>query len=147
METRRQGISDRTVYEEWVETEGIPIVSGFFVEDLRTIPVEPWERKGAFGCYINLEGTGGTNNAYVCEIPAGSRTKPQRHLFEELIFVLSGRGATTVWQEGGNKQTFEWHEGSLFSPPLNAWHQHFNGQGQEPARYVAVTTAPTLISS
>lgn len=80
---------------------------------------------------------GYTNNACVCEIPAGSRTKPQRHLFEELIFVLSGRGAMTVWQEGGNKQTFEWHEGSLFSPPLNAWHQHFN-PGTEPARYLAL---------
>lgn len=145
METRRQGISDRTTYEQWVETEGIPILTGFFVENLRTVPVEPWKRKGALGCYINLEGTGGTNNAYVCEIPPRSHTKPQRHLFEELIFVLSGRGATTVWQEGGNRQTFEWQAGSLFSPPLNAWHQHFNGQGQEPARYVAVTTAPTVI--
>ena len=49
----RRGISDRTTYEEWVETEGIPVLKGFFVEDVRTVPVEPWARRGALGCYIN----------------------------------------------------------------------------------------------
>src|SRR3990172_1171189 len=144
-EKERRVTSDKTSYEEWVETEGIPIVKGFYVEDVRTVSVEPWARKGVLGCYINLEGTCGTNDAYVCEIPPGSRTKPLRQMFEELIFVVSGRGATTVWQEGGSKRTFEWQAGSLFSPPLNAWHQHFNGQGDQPARFLAVTTAPTVM--
>jgi len=138
--------SDLTTYEMWVRGEGIPIYTGFFVEDLRTLAVEPWERKGGLGAFINLEGTGQTNDAYVCEIPPGGSLKPQRQLFEELIYVLSGRGATSVWHEGGKKLTLEWQAGSLFSPPLNTWHQHFNGQGDQPARYVAVTSAPTMIN-
>jgi len=96
--------------------------------------------------FVNLTGSGRTCGAYVCEIPPGSESKPQRYLFEQLIYVLKGRGATTVWNEGSKEQSFEWQEGSLFSPPLNAWHQHFNAQGAETARYIALTDAPQMLN-
>ena len=66
----------------------------------------------------------------------------QRQLFEEMVFVLDGRGSTTVWNDAGARVTFEWKAGSIFGIPLNCWHQHFNGSGQAPARYVSVTNAP-----
>ncbi len=141
----KRTLDARRPYDRWVEREGIPVYGGYFIEDLGTVPLAPWERKGGSGAYIGLEGTGGTNDAYVCEIPPGSSLKPQRHLYEELIYVLHGRGATTVWHEGSAKQTFEWHEGSLFAVPLNAWHQHHNGQGDRTVRYVAVTSAPLIV--
>ena len=56
-------------------------------------------------------------------------------MYEELIYVISGRGAATMWNEGEPKRTFEWQEGSLFSPPLNSWHEHFQWQWQ-PSRRV-----------
>ena len=134
----------RPFYEKWQETEGLDVIKGMFIEDLRQIALKPWKRKGGLGVFINLEGTGGENDAYVCEIPSGGSLLPQRHLFEEIIFILEGRGSTTIWHEGGAKQSFEWQPGSLFSPPLNTWHQHFNAQGSKPARYLAVTLAPTM---
>lgn len=136
----------KTTYEKWLEEEGIDVITGYFVKDVRKLPLKPWTRKGGLGAFINLEGGGQTNDGYFCEIPPGQALLPQRHLYEELIFIVEGSGSTTVWQEGQPKQSFEWHKGSLFSIPLNAWHQHFNGQGTEPAQYLAVTTAPTVIN-
>lgn len=138
--------SDLTSYDKWLEEEGLPVIRGFHITDLKDVAVAPWRRKGGAGTYVNLDGTGGTNDAYVVEIPPGGNLKPEKYLFEEVIFVLSGRGATTIWNEGGKKQNFEWQAGSLFSPPLNAWRQHFNGQGDQPARLLAVTTAPLVIN-
>ncbi|MBI4288329.1 MAG: cupin domain-containing protein [Chloroflexi bacterium] len=135
-----------TPYEEWEKAEGLPIVRGHSIDDLRTVPVKPWPRKGGMGALIRLEGSEDSNDSYVCEIPPGGTLKPQRHLFEEVIFVIQGRGATTIWTDGGAKQTFEWQEGSLFSPPLNVWHQHFNGQGDKPARFMGITNRPVAIN-
>jgi quercetin dioxygenase-like cupin family protein len=137
----------RPFYDRWQETEGLDVIKGMFVEDLRNIPLKPWKRKGGLGVFINLQGTGGENDAYVCEIPPAGSLLPQKHLFEEIIFILEGRGSTTIWNETGPKQSFEWQPGSLFSPPLNTNHQHFNAQGSKPVRYLAVTLAPLMMNT
>jgi oxalate decarboxylase/phosphoglucose isomerase-like protein (cupin superfamily) len=82
----------------------------------------------------------------VCEIAPGKKLEPLRQLFEEMILVLDGRGSTTVWNDAGQRITFEWKAGALFAIPLNCWHQHFNGSGSEPARFVSVTKAPPIIN-
>jgi oxalate decarboxylase/phosphoglucose isomerase-like protein (cupin superfamily) len=133
-------------YEDYLAGEGIPINRGFAVEDLRTTEVKPWARKGANGAYIVLDGTGGTNDAYVLEIAPGKSTNPQRHMYEEMIYVLDGNGATTVWYEEGKKLSFEWGKASLFAIPLNANYQHHNGAGNRPARLLSVTDAPIVMN-
>ena len=147
-ETLRRGtkLSGKTTYEKWQESEGIPIFKGYCVEDLNSVQLEPWERLGAPAAFINLQGSENTNGGYVCEIPPGTSLKPERHLYEELIYILSGHGGTVVWHPDGAKQSFEWQSGSLFSPPLNTWHQLFNGSGSEPARFLSVTTAPLVLN-
>lgn len=137
---------EKTVYEEWVEAQGIPVVTGFNIPNLKRVALGPWERTGGLGAYIQLEGTEDVNDSYVCEIPPGKSLEPERHLYEEVILILSGRGATTVWYGDGPRRTFEWHEGSLFAIPLNAWHQLHNGQGNEACRFYAVTSAPVVMN-
>ena len=143
-----QYTNDETIdtYHNWQQAQKIPINTGFFIEDLRKVELAPWSLKGGLGAFINLDGTGGTNDAYVCEIPPGKKLNPQRHLYEEMVFILDGHGATSIWQKNGKKHTFEWHPGSLFAVPLNAWYQLFNGQGNAPVRYFSVTNAPFMMN-
>ena len=136
----------KTTYQLFLEREGVPALGGFHIEDINHVDLSPWPRVGGRGVYLNLEGSEGVNNCYVCEIAPGKSLEPQKHMFEALIYVVSGHGATTIWQDDGKKQTFEWGEGSLFSPPLNAWYQHFNGQGDRPVRLLAMTNAPTVLN-
>ena len=135
-----------TPYNRWVAGEGLDIISAHYIPDLNTVELKPWARRGGRGVYINHEASRTSNDCYVCEIPPAGELAPQRQLFEEMVYVLDGTGSTTVWNDAGNKMTFEWGKGSLFAIPLNCWHQHFNGSGQTPARYVAVTNSPGIIN-
>ena len=133
-------------YHDWQVAQKIPINKEFYISDVKDVEVAPWEFKGALGAFINLEGTGGSNDAYVLEIPPKGQTKPQKQLYEEMVYIVDGHGATSVWHKDGKKHSFEWHPGSLFAIPLNARYQHFNGQGNAPARYFAVTNAPFIMN-
>jgi oxalate decarboxylase/phosphoglucose isomerase-like protein (cupin superfamily) len=138
--------NNKPLYDQWVEAQNIPVIREFYIEDLRTVALKPWASKGGNGAILNLIGTGDVNDGYISEIPRGQSLRPQRVMYEELIFVLEGHGSTSVWNDDGKKVTFEWAPGSLFSPPLNTWRQHFNGSGNKPARFLGVTSAPPLMN-
>jgi quercetin dioxygenase-like cupin family protein len=132
-------------YQEFLKTEGVPIVEAYSV-DCHTVPLEPWSRLGGRGTYVHLAGRSDYLSCYVAEIPPGGQLKPEQHMHDELIHVISGRGATTVELPSGRKHTFEWGPTSMFGIPLNAKHQLFNGSGSEPARLAAVTNLPILMN-
>ena len=71
-------------YKAWQAGEGIPSVTGHYVEDLGTVDVKPWARYGVLGSFVNLEGTGGVNDLHVLELPAGASTNPVSHMYEAL---------------------------------------------------------------
>src|SRR5258706_11027375 len=129
-------------YTRWVKNEGLDIISSFYVPSLHTVELKPWARRGGNGVYLNHDASRTSNDCYVCEIPPGKSLAPQRQLFEEMIYVLKGGGSTTVWNDAGQRITFEWKAGALFAIPLNAWHQHFNGSGKDAARFVPVAQRP-----
>ena len=131
-------------YEQWQQKEGVPIVGGIYLKDLYSLEVGPWARKGCDGAICYLDGDDDTDE-HLVEIPRGGSTTPERHMYTESIYILKGRGATSVWYDEKLKQTFEWGAGSFFTPPRNTWVQHFNGSGSEPARFIAVTNLPFMM--
>src|SRR5688500_2854113 len=135
---------ETTPYFKWMRGEGIPVIQGIGVEDIRAVQLEPWARMGGKGAFIALYGMEGTTGMYVCEIPPGGSLEPEKHMYEEVICILAGNGSTEIWQEGGSKHSFEWGKGSLFAPPLNTWHRLYNGSNK-PVRFYAMTLAPTVI--
>src|SRR5271157_3686279 len=131
-------------YEEWRKKESIPVYGGYAIADIRSVAVQPWKRLGVGGAYIDLIGGEGVNDGYLCEIPPGGETHPQRYLFEEVIYAATGEGETDIWLPGGARQTVKWKPGAVIGPPLNTWRQHRN-RGAGAARLLAITNAPVVI--
>src|SRR5262249_16006837 len=131
-------------YEEWLKQEGIPVYRDHHIDDLRAAELKPWKRMGVLGAHVDLVGGEGVNAGYICEIPAGASTNPQRYLFEEVIYVLSAAGEAVIWSPGGSKQSVKWRAGAVIAPPLNVWRQHVN-RGTAPARFLSMNNAPVVI--
>lgn len=134
-----------TTYEEFVATEGVPVLKSFAISDLGTVPVQPWDRMGANGTYIHLDGRG-LADGYVCEIGPGRETKWQHHLFEESVYAVKGSGRTELWNDSGFTAEFNWEAGAVFAIPLNAHYRHINLSDTEPLRVFAVTSAPLMMN-
>jgi gentisate 1,2-dioxygenase len=133
-------------YMEWLEEQGLPIVEDFGV-DLLAVETAPWDLLGADAAFVNLKGRGDFISVTVVEIPPGGATEPQRHLYEEVVYVLSGRGSTTIESADGKRShSFEWGPKSLFALPLNARYRHFNASGSEPARFASTTNLPMQLN-
>jgi gentisate 1,2-dioxygenase len=132
---------------KFCEADGLSVITGYGVEDLRTAPLKQWDRLGGPAAYCHLEGSQGFVGSLVAEIPPGQSLRPMRHLYEELILILEGHGASQIWCERTNQATtVEWQPGSIFSPPLNTKFQHFNGSATEPVRFVAANNAPLIFN-
>jgi quercetin dioxygenase-like cupin family protein len=134
------------MYEQWRKREGVPLVGGVYIEDMKAVEVGPWPRKGdgVKGALCYLDGDDEADE-HIVELPPGASTAPLRHMYTEAIYVVSGNGSTSVWRDEGAKQTFEWGPGSYFVLPTNAWHQFFNARLSQPARWFSVTDLPQLL--
>lgn len=132
-------------YRRWQSGEGIPVYEGSSIADLHILETALWPRTGQKGAFVNLADQE-DDDGWLLEIAPGGTTETLHHFFEATIYVVEGRGATTVWNPGSDKQTVEWQRGSLFSPPLNCHYQHFNLDGERPARLFSVTNAPMMIN-
>jgi quercetin dioxygenase-like cupin family protein len=114
----------------------------------------PWEmsRQGLLKHLLNeqMNTRMETVDAYMQIIPPGSHSGKHRHLAEECLYVLEGRGYdlhqdcdveitdTYHWIPLPEVKRFEWEAGDVIYIPPNTIHQHFNGNAEKPARLVSV---------
>jgi hypothetical protein len=132
-------------YGDWAAREGVPVVEDFGV-DLLTVDTRPWPRFGIDGAIVHLKGRGDFVSVFVLDLPPAASSAPQQHLFEEVVYVLSGHGSTTVETADGRTHSFEWGPRSLFALPLNARYRHFNGSGVERARLACTNDLPIMLN-
>lgn len=145
MESKRQyWRPGQEAYEIFLEGEEIPIYDEYYVKDVATLEVDDWERTGGKGAVLHLIGNGHLNDVHVHEIPPGSSLDEQSHLYEEIIYVVSGNGATLI-RDDDEEYMFEWAEDSLFCLPRGVTYKHIN-QSDEPVRLISNTDLPTLFS-
>ena len=114
-----------TPYDDYMEAQGIPIFRGIGVRRVQDMPLKRWNRMGGNGTFIQLYGTEGKWGCYVVEVPGAGALNPERHMYEEIMVVVEGRGTTEIWTDDQKKpHVFEWQQGSMFSIPLNTLAPH-----------------------
>jgi quercetin dioxygenase-like cupin family protein len=113
----------------------------------------PWEmsRQGILKHLINeqMNTRMETVDAYMQIIPPGSRSGKHRHLAEECLYVLEGRGYDVhqdcdlelndeyQWNPQQETKRFDWEAGDVIYVPPNTIHQHFNADPERPARLIS----------
>ena len=113
----------------------------------------PWEmaRQGLLKHLLNgaMNTRMETVDAYMQIIPPGSRSGKHRHLAEECLYVLEGRGYdlhqdcdveitdTYHWTPQEEVKRYEWEAGDVIYVPPNTIHQHFNANPDKPARLIS----------
>ena len=65
-------MSNEYTYDVWMESQGIPIHRGYYIEDLRTVEVAPWSLRGCDAAFVQLEGMQGVVESRVQEIAPGA---------------------------------------------------------------------------
>ncbi|MGH7830361.1 MAG: cupin domain-containing protein, partial [Candidatus Binatia bacterium] len=138
--------SRATPYESWIESLGVPVYRGYYIEDPRKLDLGWWEERRCSAAFLQLAGQEGVTGAYVTEIPPGETSPPFRMALDEVIYVLQGRGLTTV-EAGAAKKTFEWEKRSLFRIPGGRPYQLSNVQGNQPVRLLHCNYLPLALSA
>lgn len=129
----------------WCDKQPVPVIEDFGI-DLMRIETKPWDLYGMNGAVCLMKGRDDFVSVFCFDLPPGAKSRQMHHLYEEVIYVMEGNGSTQIITPDGDKHTFEWGRNSLFSVPLNAKYQHFNGSGIKPARLASVHNFPFLIN-
>lgn len=100
-------------------------------------------------CNADLNMRVNSIDAYMQELPPGGRSGKHRHMADEVLYVLEGKGhdlhwdvdvafgTTYEWKVADAPSKWEWEEGDLVYIPPNTVHQHFNADASRRARFIS----------
>ena len=133
-------------YDRFMAGENLPVVRAMAISALADVALAPWRRLGGAGAFLQMFGTEGALGCAMIEIPGSGMLRAEKHLFEEIVLVLAGRGTTEFWlADGGPRVSFEWQAGSLFAIPPNALHRMVNA-ASAPALLLSGSNAPAVLN-
>ena len=135
-------------YRRWMASVDIPIHKGYYIEDLRTLELGWWKERECNAAFLELAGSEGMSEIRVTEIPPGKTLPPLNFALDEVVYVVEGRGLTTIWgRDDKTRKTFEWQKHSMFIIPRGHTHQFTNTQGDRPARLLHSNFLPLVMST
>src|SRR5918994_1666374 len=150
-----KGTTNRQMYQDLLDDASSAPMRNAKRKKIITPEEMPWElsRQGILKHLIN-EGMNTrmeTVDAYMQIVPPGSSSGRHRHLAEECLYVLEGRGYdlhqdceveitdTYHWTAQDEIKRFEWEAGDVIYIPPNTIHQHFNAAADKPVRLISAT--------
>ncbi len=75
---------------------------------------------------------------HLSQIAPGGDKPGHRHVDEATLYVIYGYGWSELKQDDSKDvQRIDWKAGDMISIPCNAWHQHFNGDPDNPTLQLA----------
>lgn len=119
-----------------------------FIPDARKALIDAQEQKGAGVNLTQFEISNNTLIGHLAEWPMGRYHKAHYHGGGAVLVILRSEGYSLMWPNDLGTRPYEsghgdrvvrvdWVPGSVFSPPTNWFHQHFN-TGAEPALQLAL---------
>ena len=130
-------------YDRWLVAQDVPVFTGYYVEDLRTIELGWWELRGCPGAVLNLVGHQGVTEAHILQVPPGETIPPFRMATEEIIYVVEGQGHRhPSGRRATRRSTSSGRSTSLFRIPSNYYYQLSNARGDQPALTLHVSYLP-----
>jgi quercetin dioxygenase-like cupin family protein len=148
-----RGTSNQNLYQHLLDDAAQAPARNARRKKIITPEEMPWEmaRQGILKHLLNeqMNTRMETVDAYMQIIPPGSRSGKHRHLAEECLYVLEGRGYdlhqdcdveitdTYHWKPQDEIKRFEWEAGDVIYIPPNSIHQHFNADPDRPVRLIS----------
>ena len=149
----RKGTANRNLYQALLDDAAAAPARNAKRQKVVRPEDMPWElsRQGLLKHLLNeaMNTRMETVDAYMQIIPPGSRSGRHRHLAEECLYVVEGRGYdlhqdceveitdTYHWKPQAEVKRWEWEAGDVIYIPPNTIHQHFNASGDKPVRLIS----------